>query len=271
MRHLLLALLLLPGLSLAIDLPREQLTPGGVALIDMTPIGEAAPVARFNDTPVATLRDGDRWWAVIGLPLSLNPGRHELSVRWGEKGPTASYPFEIADKDYPTQHITIKDKRKVNPNQQDLDRIWRERKIKNAARNTWSDGEPSLRFDMPVEGRESGAFGRRRVFNGQPRNPHSGWDIAAPEGTPVLAPADGVVIERGDFFFSGNILYLDHGRGLISLYAHLKSFDVEVGEVVTRGQKIAEVGATGRVTGPHLHFSVGLNRTWVEPKLFVRP
>jgi murein DD-endopeptidase MepM/ murein hydrolase activator NlpD len=237
----------------------------------MTPVNDAAPIAHFGKSPVLTLRDGPRWLAVVGLPLSLKAGLHQLDVRWGDGGPKASYPFEIEDKHYPTQEITIKDKRKVNPYEKDMERIWAEQKRKRVAREKWSDTAPQLRFDMPVEGRESGAFGRRRVFNGQPRNPHSGWDIAAPAGTPVLAPADGVVIERGDFFFSGNVLYLDHGHGLISLYAHLKSFDVEVGDTVKRGQKIAEVGATGRVTGPHLHWSVALNRSWIEPKLFVDP
>jgi len=265
----LLCLTLLAAPAAAVELPRQQLTPGGVAIVEMAPVNDTAPIAHFGDSPVLTLRDGGHWVAVVGLPLSLKAGRHELQVRWGAGGPKASYPFEIADKHYPTQEITIKDKRKVNPYEKDMERIWAEQRRKRAAREHWSDELPQLRFDMPIEGRESGAFGRRRVFNGQPRRPHSGWDIAAPTGTAVLAPADGLVIESGDFFFSGNLIYLDHGRGLISAYAHLSRIDVAIGERVRRGQKIGEVGATGRVTGPHLHWSVALNRSWVEPKLFV--
>ncbi len=94
-------------------------------------------------------------------------------------------------------------------------------------------------------------------------------DIAAPKGTPVLAPSAGVVIESGDFFFSGNLVYLHHGQGLISLFAHLSKINVKIGDKVKKGQVIGEVGATGRVTGPHLHWSLGLNRTWIDPSLFL--
>jgi murein DD-endopeptidase MepM/ murein hydrolase activator NlpD len=124
-------------------------------------------------------------------------------------------------------------------------------------------------FIQPVNGVISGSYGKRRVFNGQPRRPHSGMDIAAPKGVPVVSPAHGTVIESGDFFFSGNLVYIHHGQGLISLYAHLDETRVSTGDRVSKGQVIGTVGATGRVTGPHLHWSVGLNGSWVDPALFI--
>ena len=122
---------------------------------------------------------------------------------------------------------------------------------------------------QPVEGIMTGSYGRRRIFNGQKKRPHSGMDIAADLGTPVLAPAAGKVIELGDFFFSGNIVYIDHGQGLITLFAHLSKTHVRLGQSIKKGEIIGEVGATGRVTGPHLHWSLGLNGTWVDPELFL--
>ena len=245
--------------------PRQSLVPGGIAVIKLGEDDSAH--YRFRGKPVLVTRiDGNRT-ALVGLPLSLKPGEHFIEA--SDASQVRKKFFEIRDKEYSTQHITIKDKRKVNPYASDMDRILAEKARKQKARNRYTRVAVDVDFLLPVEGVRSGSYGRRRVFNGQPRRPHSGMDIAASTGTPVLSPSAGEVIESGDFFFSGNLVYIDHGQGLISMFAHLSEIDVKIGDRVKKGQVVGKVGATGRVTGPHLHWSLGLNGSWIDPALFL--
>ena len=264
MRILLLVLLMF-HLSSALSEPRQLLVPGGVAIIDLEP-GEASTYS-FRGKPVLVTQIAGKPSALVGLPLSLKPGEHYIEKRSASQ--VYKKFFEIKPKQYSTQHITITDKRKVNPYASDMERILAEKARKQKARDHYSKGDVDIDFLTPVTGTNTGSYGRRRVFNGQKRRPHSGMDFAADKGTPIRAPSAGTVIELGDFFFSGNLVYLDHGQGLISMFAHLDEIDVVLGERVEKGQIVGKVGATGRVTGPHLHWSLGLNGTWIDPALFI--
>ncbi len=267
-----LALALLAGLAKpvhALDLPRSNPVPGGIAHIPLGAADDPPPRAHYDKRRVAVVKTEAGWTAVVGIPLSAQPGKQRIQVRLANRR-EHSLTFHVRDKAYPAQHITIKNNRMVNPNQKDLKRIAQERKRIQGALDRWSDAEtPAFTFDLPVKGRFSSGFGLKRFFNEQPRNPHNGLDIAAPAGTPIHAPANGRVIDAGRFFFSGNLVFLDHGQGLISTYAHMQSIEVEPGQEVQRGERIGTVGQTGRVTGPHLHWSVNLNRVKVDPSLFL--
>ena len=261
---LVLTALLLTSLSALAQLPDAEPVPGGIAIIALGPDTVPAPLVRFNGQRVLTVRHAGAWRAVVGLPLALKPGRHRLEVA------DHSVPFDVGSKRYETQYLTITNKRQVEPTAEDLTRIARDSEAINRAFATWSEPlADGLRFDLPAAGRFSSAFGLRRFFNNQPRQPHSGLDIAAPEGTPITAPAAGTVVETGDYFFNGNTVFIDHGQGLVTMYNHLSRIDVTPGMSVARGQVIGAIGKTGRVTGAHLHWTVSLNNARVDPMLLL--
>lgn len=263
-----LSLIISLAIGMAQAMPSSDAVPGGIMLLPLDIESETRPNVEFMERKTTVIQNGNgQWVAVIGLPLSLDPGEQTAYLHNGQD--KIAVTFDVTDRQYETQHLTIKNKRKVEPNQEDLDRIWAERKKKNKALNTWEEVRPDLNFIKPVEGRTSSQFGLKRFFNGKPRNPHGGLDIAAPEGTPIRAPADGRVLLADDFFFSGNVVYLDHGQGVITYYAHMQERKVKPGDVVQKGQVIGLVGMTGRVTGPHLHWGVYLNRAAVNPSLFL--
>jgi len=247
-------------------LPTSSLVPGGVAVL---PTGMQASSAHYRDARVLLAEHDDTQYAIVGIPLSARPGTHSLTLR-DSQGQPATLNFTVVDKQYVEQRLTITNERQVNPNNDDMVRINRESSEMNAAFSSWNDSlQPVFRMRPPTEGVRSSSFGLRRFFNDQPRAPHSGMDIAAPEGTPILAPAPGIIVATGNYFFNGNTIILDHGHGLISLYCHMNTIDVEVGERVDAGQQIGAVGQTGRVTGPHLHWSINLNNVRVDPALFL--
>ncbi|XLX39416.1 peptidoglycan DD-metalloendopeptidase family protein [Ectopseudomonas mendocina] len=239
--------------------------PGGVAVIDLGNPAQA-PKVRYQGKPVLTVReDGQRWIAIVGIPLSVKPGTQQVEVAGGQ-----TLSFEVGSKHYAEQRITIKNQQQVTPNAENLKRIERELAEQTRAYQQFSPRQPSnLLFDRPVNGPLSSPFGLRRFFNGEERNPHSGLDFAANRGTPIKAPAAGKVILIGDYFFNGKTVFLDHGQGLISMFCHLSEIDVQLGDEIARGGHIGKVGATGRATGPHLHWNVSLNDARVDPAIFI--
>ncbi len=252
---------------IATDLPRNDPVPGGIAIVPLFSAHRPAPAVYFQGARTMVAKQRKRWHAIVGLALPLKAGKYYVTTR-DPDGSQIRIPFRVKKKSYRSQHLRIKDKRKVEPSDEDLVRIIRENREIKSLFTIWSDFSPVTNLDLPVNGRLSSRFGLRRYFNNKPRKPHSGIDIAAPQGTAVNAPARAIVIGVGDYFFTGNAVFLDHGQGLITMYNHLHKVSVSIGDTVERGQKIGEVGKTGRVTGPHLHWSVSLNNSRVNPDLF---
>jgi murein DD-endopeptidase MepM/ murein hydrolase activator NlpD len=254
----------------AMDAPRTSVVPGGVAILDVGAAADPAPVVKFDGRPVLTVVDGARRKAIVGIALSTKPGEQSIEVTPAQ-GTPRKLTLAVVDKKYVEQRL------KVAPGQVDLSkedaaRVESEQARLRASYDSFSSTPPvTLKLLPPVPGKRSTSFGSRRFFNDQPRNPHSGMDIAASTGTPIAAPADATVLDSGDFFFNGGTVILDHGQGFVTLYCHLSAWSVRPGQRVKAGEVIGKVGATGRVTGPHLHFGVLLNGASVDPALFLTP
>ena len=237
--------------------------PGGVAVVAV-PGGDSAPRVTYHGEKVLLRHDAQGWRAVVGIALAARPGEDNLEADG------KAIPFVIRPKRYPEQRVHLENGRQVNPNPADQARIEKEAALTRPAWVAWPEGfTPTLRFSQPTAGALTGSFGMRRVFNGEPRAPHSGLDIKAPRGQAVKAPAPGVVVLTGDLFFSGNTVMLAHGEGVVSLFAHLSRITVKEGQVLKAGETLGEVGMTGRATGPHLHWSLSLNNARVDPRIFL--
>lgn len=250
------------------SLPEQLAVPGGIIQIPIGKVNQSIPEVFFQDKRVMVIQSKGQWLAIIGIPLESKPGKHNISIKYPTE--VSQQGFVVAYKKYPAQYITIKNESMVNPNPEDLKRIKTERIPINKALKTWTEQTViDTDFIPPVDGRLSSLFGLKRFFNDQPKNPHSGLDIAAPAGTAIVAPASAYVIDTGHYFYNGNTVFLDHGQGLISGYFHMSEIKVQPGQEVNQGDMLGTVGETGRVTGPHLHWNVYLNRTKVDPSLFI--
>ncbi len=250
-------------------LPKPAAVPGGVAVVKIGPAAQV-PTAYFNGNRILVLGDPAEWLGIVGIPLEARASEKLALQVVQADGKAATIAFPIRAKEYATQRLTVKPGQ-VELSPEDLARYERERAHLLQVRQTFTGTAPqSLELVQPCEGTRSSTFGQRRVFNGQSRSPHNGMDIPAPEGSPVVAAGEANVLDIGDYFFSGHTVMLDHGGGLLSLYAHLSAVDVAPKDRVAAGARIGRVGATGRVTGPHLHFSVYLNSVPVDPELVLQ-
>jgi murein DD-endopeptidase MepM/ murein hydrolase activator NlpD len=248
--------------------PHPLQVPGGVARLSLGPAAKR-PQAFAGDVPLLVVGDVIEWTAIVGIALAAVPGEASITVK-AEGDAPRQLSYRITPKRYSEQRLSVAP-RTVDLSPEDEARYERERDHQAGVMVSFSprDIGTDLHFNVPVPGRRSSSFGLRRVFNGQSRNPHSGMDIAAATGTPVRAPMAGTVIDIGDYFFNGNTVWLDHGGGLLTMYCHLSATDVKLGDVLNTGDRFCAVGATGRVTGPHLHWGVMLNRSMVDPALFI--
>ena len=252
----------------ATGFPRTSPVPGGVARVRLGATGQA-PRVYVAGQRVLVVRESGEWVALVGVPLSAKAGTTISVAVERTDGGRERHELTIAHKAYASQHLKVKPGQ-VELSAEDLARYERERAHLQSVLKTFTEEAPSaLAMLQPTPGRRSSSFGLRRYFNGEPRAPHNGMDIAAPPGTPVIAAAAGRVIDIGDYFFSGRTVVIDHGAGLLTLYAHLSAVDADIGQRLAAGTPVGKVGATGRVTGPHLHFSVYLNAVAVDPALFL--
>ncbi len=246
-------------------LPQDVPVPGGIARVALGAAPQR-PVARSGDVPLLVVGSSEAWTALVGIPLSAATGPAHITLEAGRE-----VAYTVRPKKYAEQRLKVAPGH-VDLSPQDLARHEREREQQRVVMATFSSPSPeagALAMQAPVPGRRSSSFGLRRVFNGQARAPHAGMDIAAATGVAVTAPLAGRVLDVGDYFFNGGTVWLDHGGGLLTLYCHLSAMDAKVGDSLKAGDRLGAVGATGRVTGPHLHWGVLLNRTMVDPALFL--
>ena len=245
--------------------PKDHRIPGGIAVIPLKETTTSSKII-FNGKEVWKLTDkNNHHWAIIGIPLKQKVGKVSYQIE-GE-----NFSFVIKDKSYREQHLTVKRKHS-NPPEDQIKRIRKESRLSKIAFTTFSDININKSYNdflLPAQGPISSPFGLKRFFNEQPRRPHSGIDIAAPRGSNIIAPADGKIILTGDFFFNGNSIFIDHGQGLITMYCHMDKLESSTGDKVKAGDIIGKVGSTGRATGPHLHWTVSLNNSRIEPLLFI--
>lgn len=236
--------------------------PGGVYVF---PLPAGADEVTFQGNPVMQLADT----AMVGIPISHAIG--SATLRYQVDGNIQTHEFNVVDKAYTEQHITLANKAMVNPSEESLQRIRSESQRQRKLYKSFTTLKDLSRgFDWPLRGVTTSLYGHRRFFNGEPRSPHSGLDIAADTGTPVHAAGNALVTLADELYFNGNTLFLDHGQGLITMYCHLSELLVAPGDSVEQGDTIGLVGATGRVTGPHLHWSVSLNGNRVDPESFMQ-
>ncbi len=263
-----------PVASAATALPSASAIQSNAAAVTgglwLVPVPEAVMAAaskgqapRYQDHPVWVGKVAGQTLAVVGLGLA-DAGAQALLTADGQLLANT----QVLDRAYAEQHLTLTQTQYVSPDPEQLARFEREAAEQKAAYRVYTSTEAATwpRFQWPLEGRVSSLFGLRRFFNGEPRAPHLGIDIAGKLGAPVHAPANGRVALVGDYFFNGRTVIIDHGQGLFSMLCHFSDVRVKAGDVVTPESIVGLVGATGRATAPHLHWTVSLNDARIDPR-----
>lgn len=220
--------------------------------------------ARIGDAQLPVTADG---LVLVPVHMDTRPGAHQVVLLDADGGET-TLEIEVEAHAYREERLQIANQRMVEPHPEDVERYTREAAMQRKVYGSFSELR-TLPFPMrkPIEGRRSSEFGVRRFFNDQPRSPHSGLDLAAPTGTPIAAPASGTIALTGDFFFSGHLVMIDHGGGIVSMLGHMSEILAEEGQSVEQGDIVGKVGATGRVTGAHVHWTLSVGGVRVDPEL----
>ena len=254
---------------IAVSAAARSIQPGEIVMLTIAvPEGTDRVSVRAFDRDLACHKlDGRTWQALVGIDLGAAARSYPVTIEaHGASGvSTLTYPLRVVARAFPTRRLRVNDAF-VNPPAAETARITREAAQLAALWNTsagdllWTGA-----FVRPVPGPANSAFGTRSFFNGQLRSRHSGGDFLSPQGTPVRSPGAGNVALAADLYFSGNTIVIDHGAGLFSLLAHLSVMDVKAGDHVAAGDLVGKVGATGRVTGPHLHWAVRAGGARVDP------
>jgi murein DD-endopeptidase MepM/ murein hydrolase activator NlpD len=255
------------GTAPAIELRARSIRAGEVLLVVVRPDHEVVSlqVRAFDRTSPAYRVAPGQWHALVGIDLDQPPGNYVVSAAIDDGPPLVEQGFTVTPRTFPTRTLRVNPDF-VNPPPELLARIEDEGRFTAAV---FASGAPDRlwteRFVAPVPHKANSRFGTRSVFNGEPRNPHAGTDFLSPAGTPIRAPNAGRVVAARNLFFSGGTVILDHGSGVFSQFAHLSRIDVEEGDLVPRGHVVGRVGATGRVTGAHLHWGLRVGGARVDP------
>ena len=258
-----------PPPALTIAAAARSMQPGEVVVLTVSGVAPGASVrARAFDRSLTPFQDEAKGWQVlVGIDLETKPGTYPVTIEAGPAGTSvrSTYRLVVSSKAFRTRELKV-DNAFVNPPASAQERIAQDRRDLDQC---WQNAAPTRlwagAFVRPVPHEANSAFGSRSVFNGQARSPHTGADFLSPAGTPILAPGGGRIALAKDLYFSGNSVVIDHGLGLFSLVAHLSAISVKTGDTVAAGEVVGKVGATGRVTGPHLHWTVLLNSARVDP------
>jgi murein DD-endopeptidase MepM/ murein hydrolase activator NlpD len=256
---------------LHVSAPAGILQPGSVTLLTIT--GEA-PLpslrARAMGRELSPVQiDGRTWQVLVGIDLEVKPGSYAVEISGADPGTRATYLLAVKSRRFPTRTLTV-DPDLVTPPPQEMARIAREAE---RLRRLWdTPAGPRIwegPFIRPVPDPANSSFGTRSIYNGQPRSPHGGTDFLSGTGRAIKAPNAGRVVLAEPLYFTGGTVVIDHGLAVLSLFAHLSSIGVREGDLVKTGDVIGEVGATGRVTGPHLHWAVRVSGARVDPLLLL--
>ena len=257
--------------ELTVEGPAAPLYPGGVGLVRVSasrPLATLEGEAFGREVHFWTTGDRTQWEGLVGLGFDDGPGQHSMTIRAGGSSgahATATVALTVKAKKYETRRLSVA-ANMVNPPDEEAARIAADSKaMADVFAGVWPERLWQGPFGTPVPGAATSSFGRLSVMNGESRGRHLGADFRAAEGTPVRAPNGGRVALAKDLYFAGNTVIVDHGLGLFSLVAHLSRIDVSVGETVMRGDPLGLSGATGRVTGPHLHWAIRMGPQSVDP------